>query len=219
MDEENFSIDEEEIKNETKDTVNQVKDSIKNSDFKTNVNETKGLIKDLILSPIEAVKRAANGEENLLPKAIILMIAFIVAYLGYNMSTIATTVKFSTKIFRIIISIIYPVLYVAVPAFMVLLLNKKNKKPLIRNICTMVVVSVPEIVGYLVIILGTLINGITVLTQPVATALSALTIILMYFGIKELLGEEDEKKAVTKFIVIKLVTAFVLLLLLRIKPF
>ena len=72
-DNEKFSVDTEQLKNETKDTVNQVKDTIKDVNFKKDAEETKGFLKEMFVNPFEAIKKVANGEENVLKKA---------AYLG-----------------------------------------------------------------------------------------------------------------------------------------
>ena len=72
--EEKFSVDTENLKQETKDTVNQVKETIKNVNFKNDAEETKGFVKEMMSNPFEAVKRVATGEENVLKKCIIIMI-------------------------------------------------------------------------------------------------------------------------------------------------
>ena len=49
--EEKFSVDTQNLKTETKETVNQVKESIKNVNLKNDAEETKGFLKVPVLSP------------------------------------------------------------------------------------------------------------------------------------------------------------------------
>mgnify|MGYP003499965393 CR=1 FL=1 len=67
------TVDTEDLKKETKETVNQVKETIKNVDLKNDAEATKGFIKEMFSNPVEAVKRAANGEEGIFKKAIIII--------------------------------------------------------------------------------------------------------------------------------------------------
>lgn len=210
MDKEDFSVDKEELKNETKDTVNQVKDTIKNVDFKKDAMETKGFVQDMISNPIEAVKRAAN-EENILSKVIILIGLWVV--LSVVSSFGFTTIKIN--ILRIISDAVYPVVYILAPALVLLVLNKKNPKSLITNACTMAVASIPMILSCVISIITNIVSGISIITSPIQTTLSALSVILMYFGVKELTNEED-KECVTKFVIIKVIAALALAIVTRI---
>ena len=96
-DNEKFSVDTEQLKNETKETVNQVKSSIKNVNFKQDAEETKGFVKEMFSNPFEAVRRVATEEENVFKKVIFLMIIFIAASV---ISQIISLIKYVINIFR-----------------------------------------------------------------------------------------------------------------------
>lgn len=218
-DENNFSVDTEQLKNETKDTVNQVKDTIKNSNFKEGAAQTKGFIAEMFSNPISAVKRVATGEENVLFKAIIIMIVYIVASFA---SQLVYTIKYGSfrgigsNIISLVVSIIHPLIYILVPAVIIMILNKENKKALTTVISTLVVTAVPVVINSVIDIVENLVTGISIVTSPFSTMFSAISIILTYFGMKDLFGVEENESFIKKYAIIKLVAAFVFVILNRI---
>lgn len=217
-DENNFSVDTEQLKNETKDTVNQVKDTIKNTDFKEGAVQTKGFIAEMFANPISAVKRVANEEENVLPKAIVIMILFIIASFAGELIYVikyGSLHGIGSSIFSLVISIINPLIFILVPAIVVLVLNRENKKSLITVISTLVVASVPNMINEFIYAIENLVSGISIIGSPIATMFSAVGIILTYFGIKDLFGVEENESFIKKYAIIKLIVAFVLVILSR----
>ncbi|HIT71600.1 MAG TPA: hypothetical protein IAD08_06770 [Candidatus Scatovivens faecipullorum] len=218
-DNEKFSVDTEQLKNETKETVNQVKSSIKNVNFKQDAEETKGFVKEMFSNPFEAVRRVATEEENVFKKVIFLMIIFIAASV---ISQIISLIKYGrlanvgSNIMDLIVSVLNPILYILVPAVIILIFNKQNKKSLITIISTVVVAGIPTICNEVINIIERILPGISIITSPITTVLSAIALILTYFGIKDLLGIEDHKDSIKKYAIIKLISAFVLVILGRI---
>ncbi len=219
-DNEKFSVDTEQLKNETKETVNQVKSSIKNVNFKQDAEETKGFVKEMFSNPFEAVRRVATEEENVFKKVIFLMIIFIAASV---ISQIISLIKYGrlanvgSNIMDLIVSLLNPILYILVPAVIILIFNKQNKKSLITIISTVVVAGIPTICNEVINIIERILPGISIITSPITTVLSAIALILTYFGIKDLLGIEDHKDSIKKYAIIKLISAFVLVILGRIE--
>lgn len=218
-DNEKFSVDTEQLKNETKETVNQVKSSIKNVNFKQDAEETKGFVKEMFSNPFEAVRRVATEEENVFKKVIFLMIIFIAASV---ISQIISLIKYGrlanvgSNIMDLIVSVLNPILYILVPAVIILIFNKQNKKSLITIISTVVVAGIPTICNEVINIIERILPGISIITSPITTVLSAIALILTYFGIKDLLGIEEHKDSIKKYAIIKLISAFVLVILGRI---
>ena len=218
-DNEKFSVDTEQLKNETTETVNQVKSSIKNVNFKQDAEETKGFVKEMFSNPFEAVRRVATEEENVFKKVIFLMIIFIAASV---ISQIISLIKYGrlanvgSNIMDLIVSLLNPILYILVPAVIILIFNKQNKKSLITIISTVVVAGIPTICNEVINIIERILPGISIITSPITTVLSAIALILTYFGIKDLLGIEDHKDSIKKYAIIKLISAFVLVILGRI---
>ena len=83
----------------------------------------------------------------------------------------------------------------------------------------MVVASVPMVIDSLIDIVKFLVHSATVVTlfaNPIATMLGALSIVLTYFGVKELWGEAEEKDTVKKFAIAKVLVAFAMFILAQI---
>lgn len=222
MDEEkekNFSVDTEQLKNETKDTVNQVKEQIKNTDFKKDAEATKGFLKEMFVSPFEAIRKVANDEENILPKAVMIMIIFIAASVIYTIISLMKYGKYSgfgNNVLSLVASVLNPAFYIAVPAIIVLIFNRTNKKSLITVISTLIVTSIPAVVNEVISIITILVSGASIITSPISTMFTVVSTVFTYFGMKYLFEEEDDAKFIKTFAIIKLLAAFVLVILGRI---
>lgn len=206
-----MDIDKEELKNEAKDTVNQVKDTIKNVDINKEAKETKGFLKGMLVEPFGTVERVARGEEEVFKRAVVLVIihmvaAFIVAVFGYNYGGILNKLK------QIIFTTISPAIAILVPTILIMLMNKNNKKSATTIISTLVVASVPAILVTVIDVLEKILGNIYLITSPISTALSTIAILLAFVGMKNLFGEEKEN-FLPKFALIEFVTALVLYIL------
>lgn len=216
---EKFSVDTENLKQETKDTVNQVKETIKNVNFKNDAEETKGFVKEMMSNPFEAVKRVATGEENVLKKCIIIMIISIAASL---VCAIISLVRFGrisnlfANILTLVASVLNPIAYILAPAIIILILNKNAKKSLITIISTLVITKIPTVITEVIDVFEVLIGGISLITSPISTGLAAITTILTYFGMKDLFEIEDNKDFISKYVIIRIAAAFITTILVRI---
>lgn len=217
--EKNFSVDTEQLKNETKETVNQVKDSIKNVDLKKDAKETKSFLKEMLSNPFEAVRKVAEDEENVFSKVIVLMLVWIAASVITGIISLMKYGKYSSignNIIDFISYILNPILYIVVPAIIILIMNKHNKKSLITIISTLTIAAVPTIINRVIDVIESLVSGITIVSGPISTMFSAIAIILTYFGMKDLFGEKEDKGFIKKYAIIKLLAAFVLVILGRV---
>lgn len=218
-DENNFSVDTEQLKNETKDTVNQVKDTIKNTDFKEGAAQAKGLVAEMFANPVSAVKRVASGEENAFSKVVILMIIWIAASVIAGLISLMKYGKYSSignNIMNFISYILNPVLYIIVPAVVILVMNKNNKKSLITIISTLTIAAVPKIINSIIHIIEGLVSGITIISNPITTMFSAVSLVLTYFGMKDLFGSAEDESFIKKYAIIELIAAFILIILARV---
>jgi hypothetical protein len=214
-----IEFDAEELKNETKDTVKQVKETIKKVDIKKDSKETKNFLKEMFSDPFQAVKDVAEEKENVFSKAIVLMIVYIAASIIAKIISLIKYGKyysFGTNFMDLISSILNPVFYIAVPAIIVFLYNRKNKKPLTTVISTLVISNVTMIISEIVSIITVLVSGISIITSPISTVLSAIAIILTYVGMKTLFGEDENKAFIKKYAIIEFLVAIVLIILARI---
>ncbi len=215
---EKFSAQTEQLKNETKDTVNQVKDTIKNVDFKKDTEETKGFLKEMLANPFATIKKIASGEENILKKAVMIMIVFILAEVIYKIISLIKYGKYSglgDNLLGLVAAFLNPIFYIVVPAIVILMMNKTNKKSLITVICTLIATRIPVVINSVIDIVEALISGITIISSPISSTLSAVSMVLMYFGMRSLFEEENET-FVKKFVIIELIASFILVILARI---
>ncbi len=217
--EEKFAVDTEQLKSETKETVNQVKDSIKNVNLKKDTEETKGFLMEMLSNPFEAVKKVAEEKENVFSKVIILMIIWIAASVIVGIISLIKYGRFSNilgNIMDFISYILNPIFYIVVPAIIILVMNKNNKKSLITIISTLTIAAVPLIINKVIGIVTVLVSGISIVTSPITTMFSSISAILTYFGMKDLFGEEENQSFIRKFAIIELISALVFVILSRI---
>lgn len=206
-----MEIDKEELKNETKETVNQVKDTLKNVDINKEAKETKGFVMEMLVSPFERIEKIARGEEDAFKKALILLIiniaaALIVALISAFKYSYGT---FGGKLWDLIKAGISPIIAILVPAILILIMNRTNKKSLTTVSATLVVAKLPAIVSSVLSIIVAILPKIYLIANPIYSALSAMTIVLTFFGMRTLFGEEKES-FLFKFAGIEFITALAL---------
>ena len=203
-------INKDEIKNETVETYNQVRDTLKNVDIKKDAEEAKGFVKEVFTDPFMAIKDAANEKNNVFSKAVIIVIAWIaIGFIAQFISNIHYNFTFS----ELIRSLLNPLWYVLVISGVLYLANKGEKKPLTTVIATVVTASIPRVFISLVSLVDSIIARIEIVTSPVKYALSVATIVLLYFAAKELFGIKVDKGFFRTFILIVLVIEFIFKLL------
>lgn len=211
-----INIDAEELKNQTKDTVKQVKDTIKDVDFKNDTKEATGFVKEMFNNPFEAVEKVARGEENILKKSIVIMILYIVASALCQVIYLIKYGRLSnvgTNLMGLVRSILSPVLYVLVPAVVIFIMNKNNKKSLPVVLMTLIAAAVPMVVVEVINVLESIVGAIRLVSSPISTGLISVSAILTYFGIKELFAEEEHNKFIKTFAIIEVVSALIFYLL------
>lgn len=211
-----INIDAEELKNQTKDTVKQVKDTIKDVDFKNDTKEATGFVKEMLNNPFETVEKVAREEENILKKSVVIMIVYILASLIYEVIYLVkygSITRVGNNIMGLVSSVLHPILYILVPAIIILIMNKNNKKSLPVIIMTLVAAAVPLVAVEIIDVLEGIVGAIRLISSPISTALASVSAILTYFGIKELFAEQDHGKFIKTFAIIEVLTAFVLYLL------
>ena len=205
----------EELKEETKDAFNQVKSQIKDTDFKAETKEATNFIKEMFMSPINAMKGIASGENAKLGRTIIIMVFLIVLSV---VSTIVNLFKYSSitsigsNIWDLLISVLSPVFVVAVPTLIIYLLNKNAKKPLLVILSTIVAAMIPVVFVDVLNVLDAIIPQLYKITRFFTGVLSSIHVVLTYFAIR-FICEEDEEKSIKTFAVVEFLTTVVLVVL------
>lgn len=214
--EDKLKIDTEELKNETKDTVNQVKEVFSNGDLKEKTTETTHFLKTAFSDPFEAIEEIANEKNEVFPKTVILIALFvIISFVSQLISLIRSggNYSFGSNFTSFISSITSPIIYIIVPSAVVFLFNTKNRRKITTIISTITTCYIPTICATLVTLLRNLMPDLRIVTNPIATTARALSIILLYFGIKNILDENDDKHYMRKFAIIYVIISLILMLL------
>ena len=220
--EEKISIDTENLKNETVETAKKVKETIKGTNIKEETKTTKNFIIDMFKNPLEKIKEVASDDSNKFFKtAIILVIAWtILIFIGSTYSTIYYWgfSRVFKNILTVLKEILAPAIGILVYSVIALALNKKNKKSLPTIISTVTITQIPLMLSALASLLTIISSNISLVTIPFAKICSVVTIILGYFGFKNLFGEDDDKVFIKKYVLIQVVyyVAYIVIKLLGI---
>jgi len=204
---EKFSIDTENLKNETVEAAKKVKESMKGANIKEETKATKGFVIEMFKNPVEKIKEvASDNSAKFFKTAIFLIIIWtIVIFVDSTYSTIkywGITRVFS-NILSVLKDILAPAIGILVYSVIVLVLNK-NKKTLTTVISTVTITQLPLIASSIVSLLTIISSGLSTITTPFSKICSIVAIVLGYFGFKNLFDENDET-FIKKYVLIQIV--------------
>lgn len=219
------NVNTEELKKETVDTVNQVKETIKNVDIKNDAKAATGFVSSMFKDPFATIKQIVNDSSNKHFKtAIIFIIVWMVAALVsslfggyYSLSRFSFNLAFK-QILSIVKAVIAPALSIVILSGIVYFMNKENKKSMITNITAIVTAKIPVIIASVVSLLTIIDSKVSLVTSPFAALCSVISVVLTYFTTKTIFGEEQNSKFFKKFVIIEAIyyVAYILVSLLGI---
>ncbi len=201
------TVNTEELKKETVEAVNQVKDTIKNVDIKNDAKEATGFVKSMFKDPFATIKTIAEDSTNKVFKIAIIFVAIWMIAEFVDVIVPIVTSRYWTgslaveRIFRIIKYTIAPVVNVLVLSGIVYFMNKENKKSLITTISSMSIAKIPVILAAVVSLITLISSNATPVTSRFSSFCSVVSIILVYFSSKALCGEEQNSKFIKKFVI------------------
>lgn len=208
------SVNTEELKQQTVNTAKQVKETMKNVNFKEETMVAKGTIIEMYKDPIGTVERVAEDKENKFFKTSLYLIIVwaAIALIRTLISGIQTMSKldkdlgyvFENYIFKLstLWTVLVPVIIVLVYSVIAYILNKNNKKQLPEVISVVTVSYLPVIFGRLIGLLTLLSSEMSKIISPIQSILSITSTVLLYFGFKKLFNENDDKKFIKTFVII-----------------
>ncbi len=208
-----IEFDAQDIKNETKEAYNQVKDTFKNVDFKEEAKSAQNFVLEIFTDPFAAIKDAATGRADAFSKSIVLMVIWIVLN---GFSAILGLFKYGFRFMTLIRAILDPAAYICAIAVVAFLFNRDNRKSLTSIVATMVVASVPKIFGAALSVIANLVTGISIITSPFSYAFEVLSVVFAYYAFKALFDEPEDKSFIRKFTIMIVVIEFLLVILSRI---
>lgn len=202
------SINTDELKNETVNTVNQVKETMKNVNVKEEAKVTKGFIAEMLKNPLGKIKEIANDTTNQCFKtAIILVIVWmltkLILIIDFDVFEYFTWKYFGKLILTYVKTTIAPAILVIVMSTIIFIMNKKSKKSLTTVISTIVATKLPVIAASVISLLTVISSNIVNITSKISSFASILSTVLLYIGIRELYNEEDEKQSFKTFVIIE----------------
>lgn len=200
VNQENEEVKTEELKNEAKETINQVKENLKNVDVKEEAKATKGFIKEMFKNPLDKISEIASGAVNLFKTAIILLIVWTVVEMIGGLDTLFNEWgEWHENLFGFIKIALRPALSVLSMVLVLFWLNKKEKKSLTTYISTITTVKLPIIAADVIYLLNMIDYSMNKITSKVYTFATLISTVLMFFAIKALCNETDDKSAFRRF--------------------
>ena len=97
-------------------------------------------------------------------------------------------------------------------SIIVFLINKKSKKSLITVLTTITTANLPVIIAKIISLLTLFSYKISTITSIITSFCSIISTVFLYFAIRDLYGENEEKKAFKNFVIVEaiyIVVAFI----------
>lgn len=199
-------INTEEIKSETVNTVNEVKETIKKVDMKKDTLETKGFIKELFSDPLGKIKSIAEDNSNkFLKNALIIVIIWMAAVLIKQIFGTTSLWKYYgfKQFINIILTTISPAVGIIAMSVIIMIVNKENKKSLTQLITCITTARLPLAIAGVVSLLTLINSSISAFTTPFSKLCNVISIILTYFVAKDIFAEKENSKFIKKFVIIE----------------
>lgn len=205
------------LKQETLNTVNAVKDNMKNINLKNEAQLGKGYLKELVEKPISKIKQIANDIENKHFKTailavvlwtLVLVIRSIVNNIDYfdYIEWLGLWDVIKTVLKSMITSIITPAVSVIVMSVVLYFLNSKKSKPLTTVLTTVITAKIPVVLAKVIGLVTLFSSSASKIVSPIAGLLGVVSTVLMFFGVKSLFEiEDDDNEAIKKFVIVEAV--------------
>lgn len=213
---EEISSQAEEIKKETSETIKQVKDTVKNVNIKDETMKTKGFIGEMFKNPLKKIKEIAKEDSKYFKTAIFILIIWTIAV--FIKSTYSTIYYWGfsrvwTNILDVLKNILAPALGILAYSIIIFVLNNKNKKSLTSIISTVTLAQLPLAIASAISILTIFSYEFTKITVAFTSLCAVISIILAYFGYKEIFNEKEDSKFIKKFVLIQVIYFIVYIIL------
>lgn len=212
----NFNVNAEDIKKETTETVNQVKDAIKNADFKKDSKEAKGFFFSFFKNPLREIKNATSSTDKKFVKiAIIIFIVWLAILLASNILSIATTYLFNTfgsfayffqnvfhNIFNLVKTLVAPVITILVLSGLVYGFKKVKNRSFLTIISSILIAKTPIVVANAFNLLVLVNSHFIKIASAFSGFCNILSTVLLFFTIRDLLEEDKNDSYFWKFALI-----------------
>lgn len=212
----NFNVNAEDVKKETAETINQVKDAIKSADLKKDSKEAKGFFFSFFKNPLGEIKKATSSADNKYVKiAIIIFVVWLVLLLISNVLSIATTYLFGTfgsfsyffqnlfhNIFSLIKTLVAPVITILVLSGLVYGFKKVKNRSFLAIASNILIAKIPVVLANVFNLLVLVSSHFIKIASTFSGFCSVLSTILLFFTIRNLLEEDKNDSYFWKFALI-----------------
>ena len=213
---EEISNQAEEVKKEKFKTANDIKESVKNVNIKDETLKTKGFIGEMFKNPIDKIREIAKEDSKYFKTALFILVIWTIAvFITSSYSTIYYWgfARIFSNILNVLKEILVPIVGVLVLSLIIFVLNKNNKKSLTSIISTVTATRLPLAISSVVSILTLFSRNFAKVTHSFDALCTVITIVLSYFGFKEIFNEKDNNKFTKKFVLIQVIYYLVAIVL------
>ncbi len=211
-----FNVNAEDVKKETEETVNQVKDTIKNVDLKNDSKEAKGFFFSFFKNPLGEIKKSASSVDNKFVKiAIIIFVVWIAILLISNILSMATTYLFGPlgnfayffqnlfhNMFLLVKTLVAPIITILVLSGLVYGFKKVKNRSFLTIISTILIAKVPIVIANTFNLLVLVNSHFTKITSAFSGFCNVLSTVFLFFAVKSLLEEDKNDSYFWKFALI-----------------
>lgn len=202
------AVDTDEIIKETTETINEVKDQVKDSfkkdELKNSAKETTNFIVGMFKDPLGELKNISEDKSNKNFKyAIILAVVWILAevILGMFYSSFSwNVIKYLLPLIKIAVA---PVLSILILSLTILILNKNKDKSLVTIMSVVTAAKLPIVIASVLSLLKLISRDVRTVTTPFELLCGVISTVLIYFGAKYLLRAKDDKSYIKQFVIIE----------------
>jgi hypothetical protein len=222
----NQNINTEELKNEVKDTVSEVKQAVKDTNLKNEANAAKNFFSSFFKTPFDEIKKTVASPKSFLKIAIIVFVVWVVAELIGSIISVASSYHYSYSssfamyikssirdMFDILWSILGPAIIVALLSVIIFLFMKNKKKSYLTIMITIIIAKIPVILSSIVSLLSSIGSEVSKITGTVSSICSVTSTVLIYYAIKALYEEDDDNKVAKTFLITMSIYYGILLIL------
>ena len=189
---------------------------LNNSEIKRQTKEATGFFSAFFKDPLTEVETISKNPSNKYLKiAIIVLVIWLVVIFASNVFSTASVYLFGvlgsfsnffehffSRFLDIIKEIVAPICSIAIIAALAYGFSKEKKKSFMHVASCVTIAKIPVVIAEIVSLLTLINTRITTFTAPFAGFCSILSTVLLFFTIKDVLGEKENKNIFWKFALI-----------------
>lgn len=194
----------------------QTQGAFNNADVKRQAKEATGFFSAFFKDPLTEVEKISKNPSNKYLKiAIIVLVIWLVIIFASNVFSTASVYLFGvlgsfsnffehffSKFLDVLKELIAPICSIAILAALAYGFSKEKKKSFMHVASSITIAKIPVVIAEIVSLLTLISANISTFTVPFAGFCNVLSTILLFFTIKDIVGEKENKKIFWKFALI-----------------